>query len=87
MSGSLKQYTCCDWDVIDKLAIVSHGKIRDTFCKYNFTFEETYKRILVCLFWKCFMEDTLINYLGVILIENVPKTQDIVGQGKPALSC
>ena len=34
MSGSLIQYTCCDWDIIDiKLAIISQGK--SVMCKID----------------------------------------------------
>ena len=48
MSGSLMQYTCCDWDIIDKMSYNKPRETRDMFRKYNFTVE-TYERFLVYL--------------------------------------
>ena len=35
------------------------------------------------LFWSCVLEDTLINFLGVNLIENVPKRRILCVRESP----
>ena len=57
MSGSLMQYICCDWDIIEliKLAIISHGK---SMMQFKMPYE------ISCILWKCVIEDSLINFFG-----------------------
>ena len=64
-----------------KLAIISH---RMGFESTISLFKETFKRFLI-FFWNCVIEDTLINFLGVILIENAPKRKILCVRENPAL--
>ena len=72
MLGSLMQYTCWDWGVAFKPSYIGHRK--------NICFESTTSLLrkltrdfLFLFFLNCVMEDTLINFWGVILIETAPK--------------
>ena len=58
MLGSLMQYTCCDWDIIDQ-----------TIYSYNYLREITIST-LKKLFWKCVIEDALINFWGLKMHQN-----------------
>ena len=62
MSGSLMQYTCCDWDIIDK---TSYNYQRKSVIRFESTI--LLLRVLTsCCFFNCIVKEALITFLGVI---------------------
>ena len=77
-------YTCWDWDVIVKLAIISHGK---TMIRFESTTSLLRRLTKISLGFSgdCVIEDTLINFWGVILIEKEPKRRILCVREKPCI--
>ena len=69
-----------------KLAIISHRKSVIRFDSTISLLRKLIRDFLFCYF-NCVIEDTLINFLGVLLIENAPKRSVLCVRENPEVFC